>query len=139
MPEPRLSRLDIVADLTIEVGDDRGSTTATLTNDAEGLVLEVPDPATLLRAVPGRGLRRDLPVDLPLERFADVPLRLRSRGRDIGSVRVVSGGGVRLRPAWSGVPTVVRTAASYGGGRALAVGLAAGAVVAVLVVLRRRR
>lgn len=85
MPEGSLSPLVFVADLDIEVGDERGWTTARLTTDDHGLVLEVVDPATLLRCVPGRGLRRDLPFSVPLARLADVPVRLTSRGRpDIG-------------------------------------------------------
>jgi hypothetical protein len=139
MPDAVLSRLALVADLMIEVGDERGSTTARLTNDDDGLVLEVPEPATLLRCVPGRGLTRDLPVSLPLDRLADIPVRLTSRGRDLGRVHLTSTGTVRLRPSLSGVPTVVHTALTYPPTRAAAAVLASGALAAAVYLLRRRR
>ncbi len=145
MPEPVLSPLSFVADLTIEVGDDRGSTTAQLSNDRDGagdgvggLVLDVPDPATLLRCVPGRGLSRDLPVSLPLARLADVPVRLTSQGRDLGLVHVTSAGQVRLRPSMSGVPTLVHTALSQRTGRLAAAVVGAAAVVTLAYLVRRR-
>ncbi|MEP6629187.1 MAG: hypothetical protein ABJA89_01895, partial [Lapillicoccus sp.] len=128
-------------DLVIEVGDDRGSTTARLTSEPSGLVLEVPDPATLLRCVPGRGLSRDLPVSLPAGTFADLPVRLTSGGRDLGRVHLSPTGGIRLRPSWSGVPTVARTALSYGPGRVAAAGVVGvvGAAVALVAYRLHRR
>lgn len=77
-----------VADLDVEVRDERGSTTAHLMTDDYGLVLEVADPATLLRCVPGRGLRRNLPFSLPLARLANVPVRLTTRGHELGRVHL---------------------------------------------------
>ncbi len=123
VPDQTSTRLAVVADLTIEVGDARGSTTAHLTSTPDqqdgpaGLVLDVPDPVVLLRCVPGRGLRRELPASLPVDQIVDLPVLLTSRGRNIGRVHVSSAGRVRLRPYWSGVPTVIRTAGSYGAGR----------------------
>lgn len=139
MPDRTLPRLAVVADLTIEVGDARGSTTAHLTSTSEngspaGLVLDVPDPVVLLRCVPGRGLRRELPASLPLDDVADLPVLLTSRGRDIARIHLTSAGEFRLQPYWSGVPTVIRTAASYGAGRVGTRGLvvAAAALAGVL-------
>lgn len=137
MPEGSLSPLVFVADLDIEVGDERGWTTARLTTDDHGLVLEVVDPATLLRCVPGRGLRRDLPFSVPLARLADVPVRLTSRGRELGRVHLTPAGRVRLRPTLSGVPTLARTAASYGPARLLAAATFAG--LGIVAYLARRR
>ena len=137
MPEENLSPLAFVADLDVEVGDERGSTTAHLTTDEYGLILEVADPATLLRCVPGRGLRRDLPFSLPLVRFANVPVRLTTRGRELGRVHITPAGRVRLRPTLSGVPTLARTAASYGPARLVAA--ATLVALGIVVYLARRR
>jgi hypothetical protein len=107
----------LVADLVLLVGDERGSTTAYLTSDAGGLVLDVRDPATLLRCVPPRGRRRDLLRSSPLTRFAGIPVRVTSRGRDLGRVRLTTGGRVRARASLSGAPTLVGTAVSYASAR----------------------
>ncbi len=133
-----MSRLAVVADLTIEVGDDRGSTTAHLGSDAHGLVLEVPDPATLLRCVPGRGLSRDLPVTVPGGTFADLPVRLTSRGRDLGRVRLTPGGGVRLCPSLSGIPVLTRTALYTPAARVVTATALLTALAAAVHRLRRR-
>ncbi len=137
MPEPTPSALTFVANLDIEVGDKRGSTTAHLTTDDDGLVLEVADPATLLRCISGRGLRRDLPFSVPLARLADVPVRLTSRGHDLGQVHLNPAGRVRFRPTLSGVPTLARTAASYGPGRFVAAVTVTG--LGIVAYLARRR
>jgi hypothetical protein len=107
----------LVADLVLEVGDERGSTTAYLTTDATGLVLDVRDPATLLRCVPARSRRRDLVRSSPLTRFAGIPVRVTSRGRDLGRVRVATTGRVHARASLSSAPTLVRTAVSYASDR----------------------
>jgi hypothetical protein len=116
VPDPARSPLVLVADLTIEVGDERGTTTTRLTSEAEGLVLDVPDPTAVLRAVPPRARRRDLVGSPSLARFADIPVRVTSRGRDIGRVHLTRSGKVRLRPTLSGAPTLIRTAVTYGSG-----------------------
>ncbi len=135
---PERSPLTFVADLTIEVGDERGSTTAHLSSDDDGLVLEVADPATLLRCVPGRGLRRDIPFSVPSAHFANVPLRVTSRGHDLARVHLTPEGRVRLRPALSGVPAFVRIAASVAPFRVADAATIAGLVL-VAFLLRRRR
>ncbi len=109
MPDGGLPSLALVADLAVEVGDERGSTSAHLSTDGHGLVLEVADPATLLRCVPGRELRGNLPFSLPVAEFANIPLRLTSGGIDLGRMHLTSAGRVRLRPTWSGVPVLART------------------------------
>lgn len=109
--------LVLVADLVLEVGDESGSTTAYLTSNDTGLVLDVRDPATLLRCVPPRSRRRDLVRSSPMAWFAGVPVRVTSHGRDLGRVRVTTGGRVRARASLSGTPTLVRTAVSYASGR----------------------
>lgn len=143
MPDLTLPRLAVVADLTIEVGDDLGATTARLTS-TDGLVLDVEEPAVLLRCVPGRGLRRDLPISFPLERLADLPVLLTSQGRDVGRVHITSAGRVRFRPFWSGVPVVARVAVTSSAARVGPRSLLAAAVsvlglLGVLVLRRRRR
>lgn len=142
MPEPAGTpstgaagrRLEIVADLRIEVGDDRGSTRASLVSGADGLVLDVDEPSVLLRAVPGRGLTRDLPLRVPRDLIGATEVRLRSRGHDLGLVRVSEGGKLAFRPTPAGLVVAGRTALSYGPGRAAAWTAAA---VATALVLRR--
>lgn len=143
-------RLRVVADLDVEVGDDRGATTARL-RSADGLVLDVADPAVLLRCVPGGGLSRArsfaLPPWVPLEQVANVPVLLTSRGRDIGRLVLSPSGRVTFTPTLAGIPTIVRTAASYGsssGSRPVrarnllsAAGLAALVAIAVRALRRR--
>jgi hypothetical protein len=116
VPDPARSPLLLVADLTIEVGDERGTTTTRLTSEADGLVLDVPDPSAALRGVPPRGRRRDLVGSPSLARLAGIPVRVTSRGRDLGRVHVTTSGRVRLRPTLAGAPTLVRTAVAYGSG-----------------------
>ena len=112
MADPARPSLVLVADLVLEVGDERGSTTAYLTNDESGLVLDVRDPATLLRCVSPRGRRRDLIRSSPVTRFAGIPVRVTSRGRDLGRVRLTTAGKVHARASRSGTPMLVRTAVS---------------------------
>ncbi len=113
-PERAASRLALVADLSLEVGDARGSTTAHLGNGANGLVLDAPDLTTLLRCLPGRGLRRDLPISVPLERFSGVQVDVTSHGRRMGRVDVTSSGSARLRPAVRALPQLVRQGVGLG-------------------------
>jgi hypothetical protein len=113
-PQVSVPRLRVVADLDVEVGDHQGSTTAHLTSGVGGLVLEVGDPAVLLRAVPGRGLSRDLPVQVPRKLLADLPVRLRSHGRDLGRVHLTAGGRLRFRPTPVGMLVAARTGLTYG-------------------------
>ena len=133
MPDPRLV---VVADLHAELSDHRGSTTAHLVSEREGLVLDVGDPAVLLRAVAGRGLSRDLPVQVPRELLSDLPVQLRSGGRDLGRVSLNAAGRLRLRPTGAGVLVAARTGLTYG-----RTPYAVGAALAVvgIVWLRRRR
>lgn len=104
----------VVADLRVEISDARGQTTAHLSSEPAGLVLDVGDPVVLLRAVPGRGVRRDLPVQVPRKLLVDLPVRFRSRGRDLGEVHVSATGGVRWSPTPAGVLVAARTALTYG-------------------------
>ena len=107
-PERAPARLALVADLSVEVSDARGSTTAHLGNGANGLVLDAPDLTTLLRCLPGRGLRRDLPISVPLEQFAGVSVDVKSRGKAMGRVYVTPSGSARLRPALTAVPALLQ-------------------------------
>ena len=133
-------KLLVVADLQVEVGDHRGSTTAHLRSEGGGLVLDVGDPAVLLRAVPGRGLTRGLPAQVPRELLADLPVRLRSRGRDLGQVRLNAAGRLRVRPTPAGVLVAARTGATYGRTpRVLGAGAALALVFALLGWLRHHR
>lgn len=125
MPDPHLH---VVADLHVEVGDHRGRTTAHLTSERGGLVLDVGDPAVLFRSVPGRGLSRDLPVQVPRDLLTDLPVQLRSHGQDLGRVSLAASGRLRLRPTPAGVVVAARTGLTYGRtpyvlGAALALGL----------------
>ncbi len=120
MADSARSPLVLVADLTIEVGDERGTTTTRLTSAADEIVLDVPDPTAALRGVPSRRWRRDLVVASSLTRSAGIPVRVTSGGRDLGRIHLTSSGKVRLRPTLAGAPTLVRTAAAYGSGRVVA-------------------
>ena len=139
MPDPgwRGSPLRVVADLHVEVIDSRGQTTAHLSSEPAGLVLDVGDPVVLLRAIPGRGVRRDLPVQVPRELLVDLPVRLRSRGRDLGEVHVSTTGGVRWSPTPAGVLVAARTALTYGR-TPYVVGAVLAAAVLISWVTRRR-
>ena len=142
MPDSSPGRpLIIVADLRFEVGDDEGSTTAHLTSEPAGLVLDIDHPSTILRCVPGRGLTRDLPVAVPRHLIAGAQLRLTSRGRDLGRVRLSPRGQIRLRPTGSGVLVAVRTAGSSARGRTVSLALAtlAALFAGVTAWARRRR
>lgn len=131
MPDSSPGRpLTVVADLRFEVSDDEGSTTAHLSSEHEGLVLDVDHLSTMLRCMPGRGLTRDLPVAVPRDLFAGAQLRLTSQGRDLGRVRLSPRGRIRVRPTGSGVLVAVRTASSNVPGRSVAWALA---TVAALV------
>ena len=131
--------LRVVADLRLEVGDARGHTAGTLSSGPGGLVLEVDEPAVLLRSVPGRGLTRDLPLSMPPELVDGLSFRLRSRGRDLGRVRVTPAGKLRLWPTPAGLVVAGKTAASYGKGRAAVLAAAVAAGVLTAAGLRRRR
>lgn len=139
-------RLRIVADLDFEVSDDRGATTARLSSE-DGLVLDVADPSVLLRCVPGGGPRRagssSLPPWVPLEQVSGIPVLVTSRGRDVGRFELSSSGKVKFTPTLAGIPTIIRTAASYRVRQVRRRGLLAiaGAVVVVTVAVRtwRRR
>ena len=133
-------RPHIVADLHLEVGDDRGRTTAALTGDQDGLVLDVDEPAVLLRALPGGGLARDFPFRVPRELLGNVSVRLRSGGRDLGRLRLTATGKLRVRPTLAGLLVAGRTTVSYSPSRRPVVGaMAVAAALAVAATLRRRR
>ncbi len=130
----------VVADLHVEVSDQRGSTTAHLHSEGGGLVLDVGDPAVLLRAVPGRGLTRGLPAQVPRELLADLPVQLRSRGRDLGQVRLNAAGRLRVRPTPAGVLVAARTGVTYGRTpHVLGAGAALALVFALIGWLRHHR
>ena len=130
--------LRVIADLHLEVGDGAEVTAAHLRNDPDGLVLDVDDPAVMLRAVPGRGLARDLPIKLPPELFAATPLLVRSAGRDLGWVRLSTDGKLRLRPTLAGLAVAVRTATPDRIGRPLVVSATAVVTTALLAAAVRR-
>ena len=137
------SALAYDADLTIEVGDSRGSTTAHLGSDHGVLVLDMDDPATMLRCAPALGLLRDLPLEVPRGTFGGTAVRLTSRGRSLGRLRVTPAGTLRVVPTAAGVvvgaralrgvaPVPARTTAWWGAGLVAA-------SVALVVTWRRRR
>ncbi len=138
MPDSARPTLELVANLVIEVGDERGSTTARLTGDERGLVLDIPDPGTLLRCVPRSGWPDDILGASPATQLTGIPLRVTSRGRQLGRVSLSSTGKVRVRPALSGTPALARTVVGSRSGRVVAGVAALVAVVAVAVLTRRR-
>jgi hypothetical protein len=150
VPEAATAALRLVADVVIQVGDERGSTTARLTGDETGLVLDVPDPATLVRCVPRRTVPAALLRAVPTERLVGIPVRVTSRGRNLARVEMTSAGRFRVQPSVFATPALLRSAlssassASSGSSgssrsRRLAAGVAAVVVVGVLAYLGRRR
>lgn len=105
MAEPVLR---IVADLDLQVGDARGTTTARLRTEGDELVLDAEDPARLLRAVPARTVLADLPLRAPAGLFAGQRVQVRSQGANLGRLRVTDRGGVRVRPSAAGLRVAVR-------------------------------
>ncbi len=136
MAEPPPPALQLVADLAIEVGDERGTTTARITSDDAGLVIDVADPAVLLRAVPRRVWPVGLGGSFPASQFAGIPARVTSRGRDLARLRLTETGRIRVRPALSGTPALVALVVADRRGRAAAGLLVTAAVAAVVYLVR---
>ncbi|HEY6749380.1 MAG TPA: hypothetical protein VI357_27150 [Mycobacteriales bacterium] len=137
MPDPAdlVRGLLVGADLRVEMDDGRHRTTARLRDESGQLVLDVDDPAVLARALPARGPARALPAG-PARELSRLPrVRLRSRGRDLGSVRVTRSGRFRVRPTPAGLALVPRLVPS---GRLLAY-LGTAAVLTAVLVRRLRR
>ena len=135
MAEPAPA-LWLVADLVIEVGDERGSTTARVTSDDAGLVVDVADPAVLLRSVPPRVWPVGLRGPFPASQFAGIPARVTSRGRDLARLQLTETGRIRVRPVLGGAPALAALVVADGRGR-VAAGLLVTAAVAVVVYLVR--
>lgn len=134
-PAPRL-----VAHLSLEVGDELGSTTATLIGDGD-VVLDVMDPVVLLRCLPGQASQPTVPPGFPVELLTGHRLGLSSGGRDLGRITVTRSGRVSFRPTLAGTPTLARTAASVartrvGSRRLAAVGGAAGTLAVLVAIVR---
>jgi hypothetical protein len=134
-PSDLVRGLLVGADLSVEVDDGRHRTTARLTDESGELVLDVDDPAVLARALPSRGPVRALPAG-PARELSRLPrVLLRSRGRDLGSVRVTRSGRFRVRPTRAGLALVPRLVPP----RRLLAYSAAGAAVLTAVLIRRLR
>lgn len=137
MPDPSdlVRGLLVGADLSVEVDDGRHRTTARLTDESGELVLDVDDPAVLARALPSRGPVRALPAG-PARELSRLPrVLLRSRGQDLGSVRVTRSGRFRVRPTRAGLALVPRLIPPR---RLLAYSAGAAALTALLVRRLRR-
>jgi len=135
--DPAPAALQLLADLVIEVGDERGSTTARVTSDDVGLVIDVADPAVLLRSVPRRVWPVGLGGSFPASQFAGIPARVTTRGRDLARLQLTETGRIRVRPALSGTPALAALVVADRRGRAAAALVAASALGLVTYVLRR--
>lgn len=139
---PGSSRLRVVPDLTIEVGDARGSTVARMTGGgADGeVVLDVDDLVTLVRCLPPTSLLRDLPVNMLRPQRLRVPVRLTSQGRDLGRIRLDARGRARYRASPRGVVTAGRIglASLHPGARTLLAGLGVTGILFALAAAARR-
>lgn len=102
MPDPTPSPT-VVADLRCEVSDHRGSTTAYLHNDERGLVIDVGEPAVLVRTLPRGMVSTDL-----LQHLAGLSFRVRSDGVELATISVTHNGGTRVRPTVAGTAAAVR-------------------------------
>lgn len=137
MPDPSdlVRGLLVGADLSVEVDDGRHRTMARLTDESGELVLDVDDPAVLARALPSRGPVRALPAG-PARELSRLPrVLLRSRGQDLGWVRVARSGRFRVRPTRAGLALVPRLIPPR---RLLAYSAGAAALTALLVRRLRR-
>jgi hypothetical protein len=130
--------LRLVANLVIEVGDERGSTTARVTSDDAGLVVDVADPAVLLRSVPPRVWPVGLRGPFPASQFAGIPARVTSRGRDLARLQLTETGRIRVRPALSGTPALAALVVADRRGRVAAAALVAASALGLVAYLLRR-
>ena len=130
--------LDVLADLHLEITDDRGFTHVHLSGGPDELVLDIDDPAVALRA--GLGARRVRRVSriIPDGAFRGVRMLVQSDGRALARVRFTAAGAVRAVPTIAGVRVVGAAGAGSTAvrGGVVAVVVAVGAVV---VTARRRR
>ncbi len=114
MPERRLSRLDVLAELHLEIDGDQGFTHVHVTGGGRELLVDVDDPVAALSAgLDARhaiGAARAAPEGL----LSDLTVRVRSLGQDLGAVRFDDAGRVSIRPR----PAGLRVAARVGVARA---------------------
>jgi hypothetical protein len=130
--------VQFLADLSLEISDGQGRTTAHVSADGSNLVLDVADPIVLVRAWPGGGLRA-LSRRLPTDALGAASLDISSRGRRLATVTVSARRRVRIRPTWAGLVTTAKPVLSSRAGRLIAAVLATAAVAASLRRLRRRQ
>lgn len=138
VPDLAAATIGIVADLTIEIGGDGRRTRAHLSGGAGTLVLDVDDPAVLLRSLPAGGSWRRLPAAGSTDLLSSTTIRLRSGGSDLGSVRFARGHRPALRPTGSGIGVVTRHLTGLRSVRIVA-GLLTLGLVAIRVLGVRRR
>ncbi|MEJ7650595.1 MAG: hypothetical protein WKF57_16405 [Nakamurella sp.] len=137
MPDPVVPTLGIVADIVFEVDGGGRRTRAHLSGGPGTLVLDVDDPAVLLRSLPRGGGRGRSSAGIG-KVLSGTTIQVRSGGSELGSVRFGAGRRPVVRPTGSAVGVVVRELS-----RSRAVRLVAGAlalaVAAVRVGIARRR
>ena len=133
MPEHQdASPIRLLSDIRLEMHSDRGEAALHLHGDLGGLVLDVDNPVAVARVL-GRRRGAPLPAEV-VDLFGATAISVRSRGRDLGRVRLTSNGGVRIRPTAAGVLTAAGSIAPI---RWMAV--AAGPALAVLAAIAYRR
>lgn len=111
MPERRLPRLDVLAELHLEIDGDQGFTHVHVTGGGRELLVDVDDPVAALGA--GLDARRVLGAvrAAPEGLLSDLTVRVRSLGRDLGAVHFDDAGRVGVRPRPAGVRVAARVAA----------------------------
>lgn len=138
VPEPLVPgdnspAIGFVADLVLEVGVGSRRTRAHLSGGPGDLMLDVDDPAVLLRSLP-KGVRiYRLPAGGALNLLSDTTVRVRSGGSELGSVRFPRDRRVVVRPAAAGLLVAGRQVLSW-----RPVRIAGGLLAAALVALRVR-
>lgn len=121
VPEHRLPRLDVLAELHLEIDGDQGFTHVHVTGGGRELLVDVDDPSAALSAgLDARhaiGAARAAPEGL----LSDLTVRVRSLGQDLGAVRFDDAGRVSVRPRpaglrvwWSSLPSGPPTAVVLG-------------------------
>ncbi|MEO6881267.1 MAG: hypothetical protein ABI181_10035 [Mycobacteriaceae bacterium] len=112
MPERRLPRLDVLAELHLEIDGDQGFTHVHVTGGGRELLVEVDDPVVALnsglRARHVVGAVRAAPEGL----LSDLTVRVRSLGRDLAAVRFDDAGRVSVRPRPAGLRVAARVGLS---------------------------
>lgn len=144
VPEHRLPRLDVFAELHLEIDGDQGFTHAHVTGGGRELLVDVDNPVAALGA--GLDARHMVRVvrAAPEGLLSDVTVRVLSLGQELGAVHFDDAGRARVRPRPAGLRVaarvgVVRTRALWSKAQGGTLVVAGAVVVGFVVVAVHRR